>query len=292
MSLLLIDDRERHVMPFIELYILKEKYQVARLPNADYIVFNSVTQQFEKLIERKTWKDLSSSIKDNRIANNNSLIKLRELLGCEIIFIIEGKKHRHGGVSIKSMMAKITNMQERDNFTIKYTKSQAETASYLNSLIQQPIGGNEPFLEKLNLDVLKIEKTDQEIYEDLLRAIPNVGNISIEILKSNSINLKDIILGLREQTLIELFGNKRANSMIKLRKASEGNLFYVKVEKKVLSAIPGISPAIADLILRDLHLSTLLNEDSIEIVASKIYKNKKIGLTRAKKIHKFLNYTL
>ena len=62
--LILIDDREKNVIPFFEKIDSDIKYKIDRLTVGDYSVLYKDKILF--IIERKTWVDLAASIKDGR----------------------------------------------------------------------------------------------------------------------------------------------------------------------------------------------------------------------------------
>ena len=76
---IIIDDRERSVIPFFD-SIKNNKnnitYKVSRINYGDYSV--NYNNNIIFIIERKTWKDLSQSIRDGRKDNIAKLIELRD----------------------------------------------------------------------------------------------------------------------------------------------------------------------------------------------------------------------
>src|SRR5271163_4715793 len=87
---LIVDDRERAVTGFLEdlSHTFHINYKIKRLEVGDYSIIYK--NHIMIIIERKTWADLASSLRDGRSANINKLIALREATGCQVCYLIEG----------------------------------------------------------------------------------------------------------------------------------------------------------------------------------------------------------
>lgn len=90
------------------------------------------------LIERKTWEDLSASIKDGRISRNHQKMLDARDLGYRIMYLIEGKAPnpdlattRVSGIPYANMMAKLDHFAMRDGVWIEYTRNSSHTAQRL-----------------------------------------------------------------------------------------------------------------------------------------------------------------
>lgn len=143
---LIVDTRERKV--FKNLEGSKYDYQVKTMTVGDYaIMMKSPTiddpnrELIVYIIERKTWKDLSGSIKDGRIDNHKKLMALRQQTGCRIVLLIEGQpfpnvKNKIGNISAKALISHIDHMATRDQFMIIHTKNKDHTVSRIWSLME------------------------------------------------------------------------------------------------------------------------------------------------------------
>ena len=143
MTSIVADDRERQVIPFFEEY---EDIQVStsRLTTGDYAILIPDTKNKKEgspvvIIERKTWKDFSDSIKDGRISNNSNLEEFREKFGCKIVFIVEGApfpspNRKFRGIPFKNIQKKIDKMILVDGFHIIQTRDPKMTAQRIVEL--------------------------------------------------------------------------------------------------------------------------------------------------------------
>lgn len=90
------------------------------------------------LIERKTWEDLSASIKDKRIEYNHQKMLAARDLGYRIMYLIEGKAPnpdlatvKVSGIPYGNMMAKLDHFAMGDGILIEYTRDALHTAKRL-----------------------------------------------------------------------------------------------------------------------------------------------------------------
>lgn len=129
------DDRERQVIPFFEEYS-NIRVSTGRITTGDYAI---VIKNPVVIIERKTWKDFSDSIKDGRISNNANLEEFRQKFGCKIVFIVEGSPFPAGnrkfrGIPFKNIQKKIDKMMLVDGFHIIQTRDPKMTAQRIVEL--------------------------------------------------------------------------------------------------------------------------------------------------------------
>lgn len=130
---IIVDDRERHpgMDVFEELLETNNKkyannpikggtlnYNIERCSTGDYIIsLRSNKSEIDThyitaaIIERKTWSDLSGSIKDNRMSHQLAkMSEMKRTTGCLVYYIIEGKlgrKKKVANVPVANLMAKI-----------------------------------------------------------------------------------------------------------------------------------------------------------------------------------------
>lgn len=139
---IVVDDRERQVIPFFEEYD-NIRVSTSRMTTGDYAIVikdEKTKQQIPVvIIERKTWKDFSDSIKDGRISNNSNLEEFRAKFGCKIVFIVEGapfpaSNRKFRGIPFKNIQKKIDRMILVDGFHIVQTRDQKMTAQRIVEL--------------------------------------------------------------------------------------------------------------------------------------------------------------
>lgn len=139
---IVVDDRERQVIPFFEEY---ENIRVStgRVTTGDYaiVVKDEKTKEHMPvvIIERKTWKDFSDSIKDGRMGNNSNLEEFRQKFGCKIVFIVEGApfpapNRKFRGIPFKNIQKKIDKMILVDGYHIIQTRDPKMTAQRIVEL--------------------------------------------------------------------------------------------------------------------------------------------------------------
>ncbi len=139
---IVVDDRERQVIPFFEEY---ENIRVStgRVTTGDYAIVIKDEKTKEHLpvviIERKTWKDFSDSIKDGRMGNNSNLEEFRQKFGCKIVFVVEGapfpaSNRKFRGIPFKNIQKKIDKMILVDGYHIIQTKDPKMTAQRIVEL--------------------------------------------------------------------------------------------------------------------------------------------------------------
>lgn len=150
---LLIDDRERNVVPFFEDHAHKYNinYRIQRLQVGDY----AITQngQILIIIERKTWEDLAASLRDGRKDNVQKMINVQRESGCFLAYIIEGEATpkfdaEFSRMPINALRAHLDHLILRDGIFIMYSKNEEYTAQRLLELSQHCVGLNTMRLTK------------------------------------------------------------------------------------------------------------------------------------------------
>lgn len=134
---IIVDSRERKLFD-----IIKDKcvydYVVETITVGDYVI--TLDGKIIYVIERKTWKDLASSIKDGRIDNYKKLIDLRAEVGCKIILLIEGNafpspRGKVGGISAKALVSHLDHVATRDHFMVIQTRNKEHSIERICALI-------------------------------------------------------------------------------------------------------------------------------------------------------------
>lgn len=142
---LLIDDRERNVVPFFEDHAHKYNinYRIQRLQVGDY----AITQNGRILliIERKTWEDLAASLRDGRKDNVQKMLNVRHECGCSLAYIIEGDPTpkfdaEFSRMPVNALRAHLDHLMMRDGVFIMYSKNEEYTAQRLLELSRNCVG--------------------------------------------------------------------------------------------------------------------------------------------------------
>ena len=123
---IIIDDRERKIIELINNYKDKIKYKIERINIGDIAL--CYNDKIICIIERKTWNDLSSSIRDGRKDNVNKLLFLRNKIGCKIFYFIEGNidpkpNSRFNRIAYKNLRSHLDHLIFRDDIHIIHIKS-------------------------------------------------------------------------------------------------------------------------------------------------------------------------
>jgi len=104
---------------------------ISPLPVADFII-NGEPSVY---VERKTWADLSASMKDSRLDDQLSRLKAT---GARVLYIIEGSPDdlNGRGVPLKAMRGMLLRMTLSSGVGLIYTKSTEETCDILVQMYQ------------------------------------------------------------------------------------------------------------------------------------------------------------
>lgn len=143
---LLIDYREKHI---IDLIGQEQKWnnvemtiEITNLPVADFVFIIDNEQEQNKssiLIERKTYSDLESSIKDGRFRQQKSRLIESTNNPQNILYIIETNKNiRNNNIVFGSIL----NMIYKHNFKVLFSKSHEETLTLLSLIYKKLQNGD------------------------------------------------------------------------------------------------------------------------------------------------------
>ncbi|ARA71991.1 hypothetical protein BNJ_00159 [Kaumoebavirus] len=319
---LLVDDRERYVSAH-----LKKRGRILRLTVGDFAILGhdeeSGTSRICAIFERKTWKDLASSIKDGRIDNNKKMIETREATGCKIFYLMEGNAHPKEdksiqGIAVKNMLKKIEHMIIRDDFAVIYTQNTEHTAQKLLSLLQSYekieaekvkeagktnvgiSGGEEEPEPEAPLDILLGEANREEVEKLLTAARPlDVSKIHLKMWQSlPGIGVEwSLILNKKFHISSLILGTLKVAELADARTTSGASLGEKKAQKiidymqgaeigqEILSLVPRIGKNIAVQILENTTLIDICNGFfSEEDLKETVINGKKMGATTAKKL--------
>lgn len=142
---LIVDARERAVIPFIETELQSHAFVVKQVTTADYLICRHRPEGRESrvvaAIERKTHEDFAASFKDARCENINKLRALRAATGCQLYYFIEGPafpspNRRFARIPFSCILASITKLMVRDGVFIVQTEDESHTAKRLADLLR------------------------------------------------------------------------------------------------------------------------------------------------------------
>jgi ERCC4-type nuclease len=145
---IIVDDREKAVIPFLEEFKNKYNiiYKIQRNQTGDYAIVYK--DEILLIIERKTWTDLAASMRDGRKENVKKLLNLREETKCNLAYLIEGDAtpsftKKYGRLPVKNLRAHLDHLMFRDNIHIIYSKNEIYTAERLFELATNYLSNKE-----------------------------------------------------------------------------------------------------------------------------------------------------
>lgn len=313
---LIVDDREKALFDYLENISHKTRinYKIQRCSIGDYSI--SYKGYILLVIERKTWVDLSASMRDGRKHNVEKLFKLRTDTGCQIAYLIEGNATPkfdavYGNLPIRNLRAHLDHLAFRDNIQILYSASAEYTAGRLFELAQnllsckkiiQDIDEKEAVNGAYDASSKLKEKQVSNIglNEQLLRCLPGIGSIISATLSEQGITLYQLYKSeyTTEQIAELKYSTGAMIGMDKGRKIAEqtrkviisASELGVKTRRKILMTIPLISKATADRLMEQTTLRAILDETiSVEELADLKKTDKmRLGIAAANNIVKNL----
>lgn len=233
---ILIDSREANLYNDIinrDLDIYTDKIEINK-NNIDIGDINIKYRDIEYIFERKTIKDLISSIHDGRYREQKARM-IDNYDNKRITYIIEGddilssKSYNNS----KVLQSTYLNILFRDNIRLVFTKNVNETATLILSLsikiIENPekfnntTDNNTIYTDHLKLKKKKIENIDEKTcYLMQLSQIPYISNIIAKNISNIYPTMTSLILALnevddknKELCKIEGIGKEKASYIIK-----------------------------------------------------------------------------
>lgn len=309
---LIIDDRERAIIPFFKNEYENIEIEVKRIQIGDYVIMQGDKILF--CIERKSLTDLSASIKDGRTKNVDKLIALREQTGCKVLYLIESQKIRYKSskrfarIPFKNLQSKIDHLIMRDNIFIIHSTNEEDTVARLiefctNYLSLNIIGGDkeiftnkdeEDVIDEINLLTVTTKKTDLQIIYNLWSQIPNITTKTASLF-IDKYHISDLFLGniSKEEISTMRYPNgtiigKRATKILAV--IDNDKYENYKHYCNILAELPMITKKTAAKILLQVTFNDLLSGFLSETEIENIQKtpNVRVGKTAAANIYKYL----
>lgn len=221
-----IDNREREIVKYFG-----EKYSWISYKNLDV---GDIQIGDKIIIERKTLKDLSASIKDGRYKEQKIRLRATGIPSHLIIFLIEGNFKDYEGshlLPVKTLYSSILHTLIRDGFSVLRTYNIKETNFLLEHLSYTAYNES----HKLELGNIKTEYTGvintrkiknvtpESYYFSMLKAIPSVSGIIAKYVVERYPSIIDLCmaydkLDTREEKLVMLKECKITTSTGKSRR--------------------------------------------------------------------------
>ena len=318
---LIVDARERAVIPFLETELQDHAYVQKQINTGDYLVCRKGRGDAEPKIlacvERKTHEDFAASFKDGRYENIKKMRALRATTGCQLYFFIEGPafpspNRRFARIPFSNILAAITKLMVRDGVFIVQTEDESHSAKRIADFLRV-FDTETPYAAPPGAD-----DVDAEAVAEGPLAVPDVLTARIEQTDDDAaVNMWarlrgiSVVLGkilTREFTIAELATQKVGADRIRALKTATGrtinkdavaSLLAVRSGSlehavKVVSGLRNVTPAVAKLVLESSGgLARLCSYPAAAMALVTIpQKNRtvKLGKTRAERIRHLLHY--
>ena len=325
---LVTDTRERHVHGLIESLFSQAGagQMISQINTGDYLICRRLaggSPEILACIERKTLKDFAQSFLDGRYLNRNKMIDLRDKTGCQLYFFVEGSAfpkptwvvaHK---VVYGSILSAMTNMMIRDGIHVVQTENEMGTAQRLLDFIHAFEKTDVPYqypmisetaaddLTAVNLTAVEptgvptlvmgtIEKSDEVLVTEMWSRLAGISLPTAQII-AQAFSVADLVFARVDNGALDKL---RSAGGRKLAKKGRDSLVALKrgvrkEEIKILSGIPGISPAMATQVLAASSLNTLLalGQSSISAVTIRQKsRNVRLGDARAERIYRLMTF--
>jgi ERCC4-type nuclease len=142
---LVVDARERSVLPFLEDSLKEHAYVQGQINTGDYLVCQlppgGGPPTIRACVERKTLKDFASSLRDGRYRNVEKMRELRARTGCQLYFFVEGPafpalNRRFSRIPFANILAATTKLMVRDEILVVQTENERHTAERLADFLR------------------------------------------------------------------------------------------------------------------------------------------------------------
>ncbi len=185
----LLDTRENELIEYFK--DKKLLHKVENLDVGDYQVRNN--GEIMIIVERKSLKDLSASIKDGRYKEQKLRLSATGLNHHNIVFLIEGNFNYYKGkwyLPKSTLLSSILNTLFRDGFSVLRTQSFSETCEYLEKITKTSISKPENIVyKKINQDYnstiqvkKKLNMTPEVCFYNQLITIPKISKLMAKYL--------------------------------------------------------------------------------------------------------------
>ena len=204
-----VDNREKDLIKILETKGHTFVYENLDLGDIQFI--DDITKEIIIIIERKTYADLSSSIKDGRYKEQKERLLHSIKNNVRKIVLLEGNDLNTFTLSHKTFDSVIINTLIRDNIHIYMSKSKDDTIIFIENIMQ-----NLPkYYDNLKKEIIenelktfnntcKIIKKDNITYSicfrNMLSQIPGVSLTIANVYSEKYRNMANFIIKLKEET--------------------------------------------------------------------------------------------
>lgn len=219
-----VDYREKYIKEYFE---KNREYDnlvsVKNLEIGDVVIL--VNQEPAILIERKTIKDLASSIQDGRLREQKFRITGSRYPQRNVIYLIEGDLDEkiYGRIDKRTLQGSIINTMFRDNYKVYRTKDPRDTVFFLSRLIHKVVNDKNNLVdltsnllpEKIQVEppkkdyseLIKLSKKSQMtpgvFNKTVLLQIPGISSNIVKEIQKKYPTIKDLIIKYESIGLVE-----------------------------------------------------------------------------------------
>ena len=283
------DNREKDLIKLLE----TKGYDVVleNLDLGDIQFVDLISKEIIIIIERKTYADLSASIKDGRYKEQKERMIHSIKNNVRKIVLLEGNDLNTFTLSLKTFDGVIVNTLIRDNIHIFMSKSKEHTIEFIEDIIthlpkyyddlkKEIIDGtSKTFNNEMNCKIVKKDNiTYDSCFRNMLAQIPGLSTTMASVYTKKYKNMSNFILELKKlgnndkKEIIKILGNEKYGS--NQRRIGD------KVGEKIYNYLFDISDNITLNNDEIIHNEITHNEIEIthnEINHTKIKKNKFIN---------------
>tara|TARA_B100001769_G_C21997477_1_gene536070 strand:- start:149 stop:910 length:762 start_codon:yes stop_codon:yes gene_type:complete len=192
----------------------------------DYLIYDEINQKPVILIERKSYNDLLSSIKDGRYNEQSYRLNNYELNNHNIFYLIEGNINAQLKQSQKILYSAIFSLNYYKGFSIYYSNNLSDTAKIIFNIISKLIKEKNKIPYFSNSNNIFNENTNENANENT-NIITNDYVQNIKNTKKSNINKENIL----QIMLNQIPGISNVNSS-KIISKYNNNLYYLLEQLK------------------------------------------------------------
>jgi ERCC4-type nuclease len=202
-----LDNREKYLIELFE----KKGYNIIteNLDLGDFQIIDVETKEIIIIIERKTFADLSASIKDNRYHEQKNRLKNSLKSSVRKIILLEGSNISDFTLTESAFHSSILNTMVRDNLHVYISKDLENTASFIENLIFQLVKYYEDLQKEIVLGEetvsssgVHVKKKDNltknTCFQNMLVQIPGVSLKVAEVFTEKYKNIFDFMKSMEE----------------------------------------------------------------------------------------------
>ncbi len=205
-----IDNRERDIIEYIiqnenELIINTENLDIG-----DIQIRDKESGEVYIILERKTYSDLSASIKDGRYKEQKQRLLHAISKNCRKIYVLEGSENDKNNFSLGESVLKgvYINTVIRDRIMIYETKGVIDTVQLIKNIIEKVPKYIDELKEnseekteeyKVFKTVKKDNLTTKVAFKSILSIIPNISTSIADILYEEYGTLENMLIQIRER---------------------------------------------------------------------------------------------